>query len=220
MQIANLYITMELLSYQLDFLSPGHLTEVSNMALISALFYGPGFLKSNNLGRASYNDLTSISHYRQLWCFMPEASRIGLETWERHLDYLTPQNIVWSLVNDDFSDDQRERLAQALLTRLDARDISSPLPPNRVTYPGPNFTTSHVFWPNDSVLPNIANLITEESFLVFNILRISNADLRDWWEAPVVEWSDDRASPHYKLGYHSVKSNVVSFDVVNDAAER
>ena len=64
---------------------------------------------------------------------MPEASRIGLETWERHLDYLTPQNIVWSLVNDDFSDDQRESLAQALLQRLDARDISIPIPPNRVT---------------------------------------------------------------------------------------
>ena len=55
---------------------------------------------------------------------------------------------------------------------------------------------------------------------MFNILRISNADLMDWWKAPIVEWSDDRASPHYKLGYHSVKSNVVSFDVVNDAAER
>ena len=77
-----------------------------------------------------------------------------------------------------------------------------------------------MFWPNDGVLPSIADLITEESFLVFNILRISNADLMDWWKAPIVEWSDDRASPHYKLGYHSVKSNVVSFDVVNDAAER
>ena len=60
MQPADYYITMELLSRQLNILTPDEKTEVTEMAFISALFYGPGFLKSSVGSRASFNDLSSI----------------------------------------------------------------------------------------------------------------------------------------------------------------
>jgi hypothetical protein len=76
-QRANLYLTLEMLSDQITFLSPEQEREVSTMALISALLFGPGFLKSPLLAKASFNNLTSISHFRpgvsiyksQLICF-------------------------------------------------------------------------------------------------------------------------------------------------------
>ena len=63
-QRANLYLTIGMLSDQINFLSPKQEREVSTMALLSALLFGPGFLKSPLLARASFNDLTSISHFR------------------------------------------------------------------------------------------------------------------------------------------------------------
>jgi hypothetical protein len=188
------------------------------MALLSGLIYGPGFLRSSIAITAANNDLSSILHYRELSQFFSEAARVGLATWERHLDYLTPQHIVWSLANEEFSNEQRERVARALLNLLPGRVWD--LPPTRVAYPGPNFTTSNQFWPADGSLPWIDQFVTHNSFLVFNILSISSRILRAWWESPVAEWSDDPASPHYKPGFHQLKVFASRIHVVNDAAER
>ena len=85
-QTANIYLTMELQSRQLLFLSPEQQLEITNMSLISALFYGPGYLKIPLLARASFNNLTSIQHFRQLYRLMSEgnclkdAARVALNT--------------------------------------------------------------------------------------------------------------------------------------------
>ena len=69
------------------------------MAFISTLFYGPGFLKSHIGQEAAFNDLTSILQLRQLRQFMPEVAGVLLSTWDRHLDYLSPQLIVLGLLS-------------------------------------------------------------------------------------------------------------------------
>ena len=66
-QRANIYLTMELLSYQLTFLTEEQVQEVSTMALLSALLIGPPYLKARLLAKASYNDLKSIHNFRQHW---------------------------------------------------------------------------------------------------------------------------------------------------------
>ena len=88
------------------------------------------------LSRASFNDLTSIKRYRQLYKFMPEgnclkeAARVALNTWQHHLDFLTAPHITWSLTNNDFSMVERQTLADSVLARLDERVLD--LPPSRV----------------------------------------------------------------------------------------
>ena len=60
----------------------------------------PGYLKSPLLARASFNNLTSIMHFRQLYSLMlggnclKDAAGVALNTWERHLDYLTGPHIT------------------------------------------------------------------------------------------------------------------------------
>ena len=213
-QRANLYITLGLVSRQITFLTTAQQMEVQTMALVSALFYGPGFLKSRLLNRASYNDLSSMSHYRQLRPLFPEVARVALETWDRHLDYLSPPHIVWSLVNDDFSDLQRERLAQALLALLPQR--INPLPPGPVQPPGGqggHFALEDRFWPADGTLPDLAQFAGVESFLVFNIGEVGDEDLREWWENPVAQWSVEENNPNCKSAYHflTVYSRSYSF---------
>ena len=157
-QRANLYITIYLLSNQLNFLTRPQIQEVSTMALLAAVVFGPPYLKSPLLARASYNDLKSMSIFRQLRPFFPEVAEAALRLWDRHLDYITPQHIIWSLVNDDFSDEARKKLATALLGLLDQRVRD--MPPARVRYPGPNFSTGNTFWPVDGSLPALENLAT------------------------------------------------------------
>ena len=183
-QTANIYLTMELQSRQLLFLSPEQQLEITNMSLISALFYGPGYLKSPLLARASFNDITSIMHFRQLYSLMPEgnclkdAAGVALNTWERHLDYLTGPHITWSLLNDDFTEEERQVLADALLARLDERVMN--LPPSRVQYPGPAYCHDDRNWPADGSRPALDQFVTPESYLIFNVLEITDQEVRDF----------------------------------------
>ena len=215
MQPADYYITMELLSRQMNILTRPQKSEVSDMAFISALFYGPGFLKSSVGSRASFNDLTSMKHFQQLRVYMRPAAEEALRTWNRHLDFLTPQHIVASLVNDDFSDAEREGLARALLDLLPARNPH--LPPTRVTYPGPDFSTNPAFWPADGSLPSLRQFVTLDSFLIFNIMDFEDDELQSWWESPIAEWNDDEGSQH---PYNKLKLFVKMLHYTNDAAER
>ena len=149
---------------------------------------------------------------------MPEVAAEALKTWNRHLDFITPQHIITALVCDDFSDDQRAGLARALLELLPARVVQ--LPPIRVAYPGHNFSTNDVFWPADNALPDLHQFVTGDSFLIPNIMELTSADLQAWLEAPVAEWSDDRDSPHFKFAFWVVKEFAAKVQFTNDAAER
>ena len=216
-QKANIYITIDLLSPQLTFMTREQEQEVSTMSLIASVFFGPGFLKSPLLAKASFNDLTSIHHYRQLRAFLPDVSTAALKLWERHLDYVTPQHIPWSLVNNDFSDNARQELAKALLELLPQRVRQ--LPPTRVRYPGPAFCTGDQFWPQDGGLPLLGPLATPDSFLPFNIMELTDEDLREWWQAPVSQWSDEIASPNYKMAFKATKIMATKFEATNDNVE-
>ena len=102
---------------------------------------------------------------------------MALNTCEGHLDYLSPPNITWSLVNDDFTVEERQVLATALLARLEERVLN--LPPNRPVYLGPAFPWDHRFWPVDGSLPALDQFVSLESFLVFNILQNTNEEIRE-----------------------------------------
>ena len=215
---AQYYLDLALLSGQLPWLTPAQREEVKTMAFICAVFYGPGFLKSAVGIDAAYNDLTSILHYRQLRPFMPRVAAEALATFNRHLDYITPQNIVLALVCDKFSVEQRERLARALLSLLPNRVRA--LPPSRVSYPGPNFTLSDTFWPEDNTLPDISQFVTGESFLIFNILKTTDEDLTQFLSSSVDTWDADPDSPNFCSGFAQLRGFGLNTHFVNDPAER
>ena len=109
---------------------------------------------------------------------LKEAARVALNTWQRHLDFLTAPHIPWSLTNDDFTVEERQTLADSLLARMDERVLD--LPPSRVQYPGPNLAWDERFWPLDDSLPPLDQFVNRESYLVFNQLDFSNQELRDF----------------------------------------
>ena len=156
-------------------------------------------------------------NYRNLRAYMPEAADKALATWNRHLDFLTPQHVVISLVNDQFSNLEREDMAKTLLNLLPTRNHN--LPPTRVVYPGPNFSTNDAFWPNGG-FPRISQFISPDSFLIFNMMEHDNDALRAWWQSPVDQWSIDPNSPNYKSEYHQLLVFALKHQWTNDSAER
>ena len=212
------YLTLALLSRQLPWLTPEQELEVEKMAFISALFYGPGFLKSHLGKEAAFNDLTSILHDRQLREFMPEVADVLLSTWDRHLDYLSPQLIVLALLSNQFSVEVKNRLRLKLLQLLPRRVHL--LPPSRVSTPGPNFARGDAFWPQDNSLPDISQFVSEESFLLFNVMGLDDETLTELLSSPVENWSSDITSPNYSQAFHVFSRFTDQMHFDNDAAER
>ena len=149
---------------------------------------------------------------------MPALAREALATWERHLDYLTPQLIVLALVCEKFSVEQKNGLARQLLSLLPSR--VRVLPPTPVSPPGPNFTSSDTFLPVDNRMPDLSRLATGNSFLIFNILDITDEDLTDWLSSPADRWSSDQNSPDFCAGFAMLKCFAENTPFVNDATER
>ena len=215
---AEFYLNLAMLARQLPWLTPLQHREITDMAFLTALFYGPDLLKSGCGTRAVFNDLTSIHLYRQLEPYKPEVAREALATWERHLDIITAPLVITAMVDTDWSDDQRERMAKTLLELLPQRVWQ--LPPTRVQYPGPTFCRNQTFWPVDGSLPDLALFVTQHSFLIFNIMEMTDAELQEWWQAPASQWSDDPGSPVYKSGFHKLKEFITKVQWTNDEAER
>ena len=218
MEPAEYYLKLGLLAPQLPWLNPAERREVSDMAFISGVIYGPSFLKCYLGLQAAYNDLSSMQHFRHLRPFMPVAAAEGLATWERHLDYITPPHIITALCDDNWDDKQRLGLAEALLKLLPEREHN--LPPARVAYPGPHFCTEDVFWPEDGSLPVLSQFATLQSFLIPNIVELSDEALQAWLEAPIQEWSDNPRSPFYKEAFHQIQVFAKRCQYTNDCCER
>ena len=205
-QRAIYYITIKLLSRQLTFLTTPELRrEVDEMAIFCALFYGPDFLRCYVSSRASYNTLCSIRNLRLFRQFFPVSAEASLHCWNRHLNYLSPQLITFALMDEEIGNDERERLAQAILAVSDQRELE--MPPSPVTVPSPNFALSDRFWPADGSIPHLDMFVTADSFLVFNILNHTTEQLWAWMERPIVEWprNQQAAELHWFVGLLKTK---------------
>ena len=126
--------------------------------------------------------------------------------------------IVLALVCKKFSVEQKNGLARQLLSLLPSR--VRVLPPTPVSPPGPNFTSSDTFLPVDNRMPDLSRLATGNSFLIFNILDITDEDLTDWLSSPADRWSSDQNSPDFCAGFAMLKCFAENTPFVNDAAER
>ena len=112
-----------------------------------------------------------------------------LDSWERHLDYLSPALVVFCLADDHVPNIEKIAVAYALLAVLSEVEVDFFPPPanGKVNVPGPDFTTNKDFWPDDGSLPSLAKFIGKESWLIFSILEMMDPDQMEWLAMEVQE---------------------------------
>jgi hypothetical protein len=81
---------------------------------------------------APYNDLLAIQQMRDLKCLREEEAVAYLESWERHLDYLSPPLVMFCLADDHLPNNEKSKVADALLAVLTDHDVKGFKPDGRV----------------------------------------------------------------------------------------
>ena len=213
-QRAIYYITMELLSYQYELFSQEEIEEIEVMAEFSAIFYGPWFLRSPLTASAPYNDLLAIKDMRDYREVRQIEAEACLASWNRHLDYLSPALVIFSLASKDVPSKEKTKIADALLSVLVEEDVEDfPDGDGNVIVPGPEFAQGNKFWPSDGSLPSLASFVGKESWLMFHYLGMVNMEDMMWLGEKVEDWEDFST-------FQMFKKFVNELETVNDPAER
>ena len=122
-----------------------------------------------------------------------ELADEALATLSRHLWFLAPSTVLFSLASEKLEDDDKSRIAVKLLQ----------LPKPKETHFGlPTF-------PKLTEKTELRDLVTSDSWELFNILKLSP----DWLAMPPSEWD---TSPDYI----EFRNFVRTVKVTNDCAER
>ena len=213
-QRAIYYITMELLSYQYELFDDAEIDEIEIMAEFCGIFYGPWFLWCPLTASAPYNDLLAIKEMRDYREMREVEANACLDSWNRHLDYLSPALVIFSLASKDVPIKDKKEIADALLGILTEEDIES-FPPGDgyIIVPGPGFAKGDKFWPDDGSLPALSQFVGRESWLLFHYLGIMNPEDMEWLGEEVEDWQ-------FFAGFEIFVKFVRELDSVNDPAER
>lgn len=119
--------------------------EIETMAEYSALHYLPTMLAAKYSAAAPRQLLTSIARLRSIRREVPLVSKTALATIERHLNFLSPELVVFSMFDEQVPDVERRKMALKLASYLEEWRPEERLICER-TVPGPNFCTSKLFW--------------------------------------------------------------------------
>ena len=160
----------------------------------TSLVYVPYFMMTSIGADAPYNDLELfklLTKYKQVDC---EVAEISLKAMERHLFYLTQENVIMSLFSHRLDEDQKSRIASRLLTfpKPEQFKAEKPKPPTKL-----DKTTT------------LESLVGEKSWTMFHILGVKT----DWLELDPSKWSED-------INYCEARDWVRTAKVVNDSCER
>ena len=213
-QRAIYYISMELLSYQYELFSEEEIKEIEIMAEFSAIFYGPWFLRSPLTASAPYNDLKAMKEMRDYRAIRGVEATACLVSWDRHLDYLSPALVIFSLASHEVPDKEKQEIADALLAILTTEDIDSfPAGDGNIIVPDSQFSQGDHFWPDKDNLPSLAQFVGKESWLLFHYLGMMNLEDMVWLEKKVEDWESFTS-------FQTFQKFVRELDSVNDPAER
>lgn len=148
-------------------LSRDECEEVKTMAPYVALHYLPAMCQSKYSAASPYNLLINIFHLRQVREESPVVAGIALAKWEQHLNWLSPELVVFAIFHPDMAAVDREAMARKLFTFRDGwQPGQRPIYPVQV--PGPNFTNGEAWWPGGQ-RPALSNFITERSYLLWEV---------------------------------------------------
>ena len=206
------YLTAELLSEQMTFLSAKEYQEIAYMAEFVALFYAPWFMKSSQSSDSPLNDLDTIEDIRKLRDTSSDdprtviAAERCLESIYRHSKYLHPQLVVMALASDKISVGEKKFIAEALMAVKEEFDVKKV---------DTDYTKLDIMkiWPDINPRPSLAAFVTKDSWLMFHLLDLmDDPENIEWLSQDVKNWR----GPGYERFVHYVRN----VDVVNDCSER
>ena len=159
------------------------------MGLFSSIFFIWDLL------RPLYGPRTNLTLYKKLKKFSKvdkELADEALATLSRHLWFLAPTTVLFSLASEKLDDDDKSGIAARLLS----------LPkPNKIKLGYPDF-------PKLTDKTKLRDLVTPDSWQLFNILKMSP----DWLALPPAEWDTNPDYMEFRNFVRQVK-------VTNDCAE-
>ena len=193
---------MALLVNKITWLDNKEKKEVSSMAEFICIFYVVWWLQGYIRVKAPMNDLKAINQMRMYRKFKKVVAEACLDSWKRHTWYLTEELVILCLA--DASCPYRDDVAAALL-RQEVLDVINPRKPKLPQLP-------EAIWPDNGSLPSLAKFVGPRSYLIFNLLGFSPAEM-DWLKFSCDDW--EKFS-----GYQKFVKFVSRVAVVNDAGER
>ena len=148
------------------------------------------------------NDLVAIHQMRVYSKYNQAVAETCLESWKRHTWYLAEELVVLCLA--DASCPFRDAVAAALLQQ----DVLEVIQPRKPKLP----QLEDDLWPTDGSLPSLAQFVGPRSYLIFDLLGFSPAEM-DWLKFPCTDWERF-------YGYQKFVNFASKVAVVNDAGER
>ena len=173
---------------------------VAVIAEFVCLFYARAFFKCPLPAAAPRCDLVFMSDVLKYRLIQPKLAFQCLQSCNRHLWYLTPSLVVFSLCDRDLSDGEREDFGKKLFSVTRPESFK----PGKPVFPS-------IIWGEDHPLPKLSYFLTEESWLLFDLLGL--VEPQEWLQTPVKMWE-------LFSDFRKFKDYVTNVSVTNDLAER
>ena len=181
-------------SQQLD-LDEETVEALRRFCTFTTTIYIPHFLSSSIGCDAPVNDLCL---FKKLYAFKSvdlQLAEEALVVLRRHCWYLTPEAVMFSLVSNKVSTDEKSRMASKLLT------LKSTIPSS--------YKLEKPKFPIVEEKTDLVDLLSSHSFKFFTILGLDSS----WLEKNPDKWEEDK-------DYVVAKEFVKTVKVTNDVAER
>ena len=157
----------------------------------AVMFYIPYFLTANFGADAAVNDLSLYKKLKKFSQVDKLLAEEALATLSRHLWYLSPNTVLFSLASKKLEDNDKSSIAARLLSQ-----------PEKIKLGYPDF-------PKLTDKTELRDLVTPDSWQLFDILKMSP----DWLALPPAEWDSNPDYIEFRNFVRQVK-------VTNDCAER
>ena len=176
--------------------------QVEEISKFTVILYVKAWFESPISTAAARNDLTflvNMSKYRLVT--KPKIAMDLMQSCYRHLWYLVPQTVVFAMADSGLSAVQKEKMAIKLHS-LERAKIEGGKP----TFPFIDLMTGF-----DAGIPDLADFVTADSWLVFDLLGMTGT--QDWMTIPSSMWENFQE-------YKKFSEFVKNISVCNDVAER
>ena len=193
-----LKIMLLLHQFQMSAVEKSQVTEISKFILI---FYVKHWFQSPLPTAAARNDLIFMANMLKYRLEVsPMITFCVMQSCYRHLWYLVPQTVVFALADPELSDSQKQGMAKKLHS-LERSRINTGKP----VFPGIVFTGEEIS------LPDMADFVSSDSWLVFDVLGLTGS--QDWLTIPPNLWVNF-------MEFRMLKEFAINVSVCNDVAER
>ena len=172
-------------------------TQMKDIVQFIGLFYAKAFLEAPLSSSAPNNDLKFMQDMQQYRDHNAKIADACLLSCGRHLWYLTPQLVVFSLADSSVSSAEREALAKTLFKTPREATVKCGKP----VFPAIVLTE----------LPKLCSLVSPKSWLLFDLLQLEGT--QEWLQTPVQMWS-------MFSDFRKLETFILNVSVTNDLAER